>query len=162
LRFVYICQIMFGQGRSSSDLNTMPVFRHEIVIQRPIDAVFAAVADVHTHPKWQAGLLETESRGGAPGVGETGVEVRRMFGRVARFPYEITRFEPPQAWGFRALDGPIRPSAVLHFKSTPSGTLVTSHLTVPGVAGWLLGPLMLRQQRRNYQCLKTLLETGKL
>lgn len=61
----------------------------------------------------QAGLLEADAKKGALGVGERGAEVRRLFGRVARFPYEITHFEPPCTWGFCVLEGPVRPSAVL-------------------------------------------------
>jgi uncharacterized protein YndB with AHSA1/START domain len=140
----------------------MPVFRHEVIIERPIDVVFAAVADVNTHPKWQAGLIETDSKHGVPGAGEQGVEVRRMLGRAMRFPYEITHFDPPHTWGFRALEGPIRPSAVLSFRATGLATAITSELTMPGVAGWLLGRIMLRQQKSNYRQLKALLEAGKL
>jgi hypothetical protein len=85
-----------------------------------------------------------------------------MFGRSIKFPYEITRFERPKVWGFRALEGPIRPSAVLCFERTHSGTTISSHLTISGPAGWLLGPFLLKQQKRNYRKLKTLLEAGKL
>jgi len=159
---LYLQLLDHVRHRRTGCRNVMPVFRHEILIKRPVDAVFAAVADVHSHPQWQAGLLETHAPGGALGLGEKGVEVRRLFGRVARFPYEITHFDPPHTRGFRTLDGPIRPSARLGFKSGQTGTTITSELTVPGLAGWLLGPLMLRQQRRNYQRLKTLLEAGKL
>jgi uncharacterized protein YndB with AHSA1/START domain len=140
----------------------MSVYIHEVFIERAVDAVFAAVANVNTHPQWQAGLVETQAKAILPRAGERGVEVRRILGRVVRFPYEMTHFEPPRTWGFRALEGPIRPSAVLSFRATGLGTTVSSRLTIPGLAGRLLGPLMLRQQRRNYQRLKTLLEAGKL
>ena len=140
----------------------MPVFRHEVFIERPVDAVFAAVADVHSHPKWQAGLVETEAQAAVPRVGEKGFEVRRMLGRAVKFPYEITDFDPPHCWGFRVLEGPIRPSAVLLFEASGSGTVVSSQLTIPGLLGWLLGPMMLRQQKRNYQRLKALLEADKI
>lgn len=140
----------------------MPVFRHDIIINRPIESVFAAVADVHTHPKWQAGLLRSEAASATPGLGEGGSEVRRIFGRAVKFPYQIAHFEPPKVWGFRAVGGPIRPSAALYFQSTPLGTLITSHLTVPGPAGWLFGPAMLRQQKSNYRMLKMLLEDGNI
>ena len=140
----------------------MPVFRHKIFIERPIDRVFAAVADVSTHPKWQAGLIQTQAKDHLPRAGEKGIEVRRMLGRQMRFPYEITQFEPPSAWGFRATEGPIRPSAALSFQVTGDGTTITSRFTIPGVGGWLLGPILLRQQKRNYRRLKELLETGEL
>jgi uncharacterized protein YndB with AHSA1/START domain len=140
----------------------MPIFRHELYVERPIEAVFAAVADVHTHPKWQMGLIEADAKEGALGVGEKGVEVRRIFGRSVRFHYEITHLEPLDSWGFRVLEGPILLSALLRFKSTEVGTSIASQLTISGVVGWLLGPIMLHQQKRNYQRLKALLETRKL
>jgi hypothetical protein len=69
----------------------MPVFQHEILINRPVEAVFAAVADVNTHPNWQAGLIKAKASHGILRLGEKGAEVRRMFGRSITFPYEITR-----------------------------------------------------------------------
>jgi hypothetical protein len=140
----------------------MPIFRHELYVERPIEAVFAAVADVHTHPRWQSGLIEADAKGGALGVGEKGAEVRRIFGRSVRFHYEITHFELPHSWGFRVLEGPLLLSALLHFKSTGVGTSIASQLTIPGIAGRLLGPIMLHQQKHNYQRLRVLLETRKL
>ncbi|HEX5226456.1 MAG TPA: SRPBCC family protein [Bryobacteraceae bacterium] len=140
----------------------MPVYSHEVFIARPIDAVFAAVADVNTHPKWQAGLVETHGKAVPPRVGERGTEVRRMLGRRMEFPYEITHFEPPHRWGFRALRGPIRPAAVLTFRANGSGTMVRSEFQIPGLPGWLLGPILLRQQKRNYQELKSLLKAERL
>jgi uncharacterized protein YndB with AHSA1/START domain len=116
----------------------VPVFRHAIVINCPVEAAFAAVADVHTHPRWQSGLLKTEAEGTVAHPGARGVEIRKLFGRVARFPYEITVFAPPRRWGFRALDGPVQPSAVLTFEPIENGTRVSSELTVPGALGWIL------------------------
>ena len=140
----------------------MAAFRHEIYIKASIDAVFAAVANVREHPKWQSGLVETAVNSPVPRAGERGIEVRRLLGRTSRFPYEITYFEPPHKWGFRALEAPIRPAAVLSFKTTGVGTTITSDLVIPGILGWLLGPMLLRQQKRNYVKLKALLETGAL
>ena len=139
----------------------MAVFRHEILIARPIDVVFAAVADVTSHPRWQEGLLHTQVEGDShTHVGARGVEVRQMFGREVRFPYEITVYNPPSTWGFRALEGPIRPAAVLSFNSQNGKTLITSELTVPGLLGSFFGRLLVSQQRRNYTQLKALLESG--
>ena len=83
-----------------------------------------------------------------------------MLGREMRFPYEIAVYSCPSAWGFRVLEGPLRLSAVLSFAAEPGGTRVASELTIPGVLGRLLGPLMVAQQRRNYARLKELLEGG--
>jgi uncharacterized protein YndB with AHSA1/START domain len=129
----------------------VPAFRHIAFIARPIEIVFAAVADVRTHPQWQAGLLRTELEPDSPmGVGTRGVEVRQLFGRTSRFPYEITVYDPPHAWGFRALAGPLRPSAVLAFSSRNQGTFIESELIIPGVFGFLLGRALLSQQQTIY------------
>lgn len=141
----------------------MPIFRHQVFIARPIEAVFAAVANVQTHPRWQAGLLRTTADDpGVAGVGARGAEVRRLFGREVRFPYEITHYEPSHVWGFRALEGPVRPAAVLTFSTQNDGTHIESVLTIPGLLGFLAGRVLLAQQQRNYMRLKELLETGEL
>ena len=141
----------------------MSLLRHEIVIAQPVERVFAAVADVTTHPKWQEGLFRTETVGGTPAsVGARGVEVRRMFGREFRFSYEITIYAPPHAWGFRVVEGPVLLSAVLSFTSRDQGTLVQSELQIPGLLGPFVGRALLMQQRRNYARLKRMLEDRSL
>ncbi len=85
-----------------------------------------------------------------------------MLGREMRFPYEIAVYSAPRTWGFRVLEGPLRLAATLSFTSRGDGTLVESELSIPGALAHLLGPLMLRQQRRNYARLKELLEDGEL
>jgi uncharacterized protein YndB with AHSA1/START domain len=140
----------------------MPTRLHSIRIARPPSAVFAAIADVTTHHRWQAGLVRSEPDGNSHTVGARGAEIRRFFGREVRFPYEITVYEAPGRWGFRALGGPVRPEAVLALEVRDDGTCVTSRLTVPGLLGWLVIGAMLRQQRKNYRTLKQLLETGSL
>ena len=77
-----------------------------------------------------------------------------------RFPYEITVYEAPRRWGFRALGGPVRPEAILTLEASEDGTCVTSRLSVPGLLGWLLISSMWRQQEKNYRALKQLLESG--
>jgi uncharacterized protein YndB with AHSA1/START domain len=140
----------------------MATFRHEIFIKSPIEKVFATVADTGTHSRWQGGLLRSEGEGNQQRVGARGVEVRRIFGRGARFPYEINVDGPPREWGFRALDGPVRPSAALTFNGQNDGTLVKCELTIPGILGFLFGGALLAQQQKNYARLQELLETGLL
>ena len=141
----------------------MATFRHEIYVARPPQAVFEAVADVRTHSQWQAGLRASEGEAlDARYAGARGVEVRKILGRLVRFPYEITAYEPPGRWGFRALNGPVRPAAVLSFIAEGEGTRIESELTVPGLIGRLVGRVLLAQQRRNYARLKQLLEGNEL
>jgi uncharacterized protein YndB with AHSA1/START domain len=141
----------------------MAVFHHQITINRPIEAVFAVIADASTHPQWQEGLIRTDAQPNTNvQVGTHGVEVRKMFGREVRFPYEIIAFDPPHKWGFRALAGPVRPSAILNLSSQNGSTLVESELTVPGLLGSFMGRMLLSQQESNYKRLKEMMEAGKL
>jgi len=140
----------------------MPTRSHSIHIRRLPPIVFAAIADVATHYRWQAGLVRSESDGDPHVVGSSGAEIRRFFGREVRFPYEITVYEAPRRWGFRALGGPVRPQALLTLEAESDGTRVTSRLTVPGLLGGLVIGPMLQQQLKNYQTLKRLLETNSL
>jgi len=106
--------------------------------------------------------VRSECDGHSHVVGASGAEIRRFLGLEVRFPYEITVYEAPRLWGFRALGGPVRPQAVLTLEAESDGTRVTSRLTVPGLLGWLVIGPMLQQQRKNYQTLKRLLETDSL
>jgi hypothetical protein len=137
----------------------VPHFQHQIFVASPPHDVFEVIADVTTHPQWQQGLLRSELLGDDPvGTGQKGVEVRRILGLELRFPYQITVYSPPRAWGFRVLKGPLRLAAKLTLKSERSGTLIESDLHLPGLLGWLLGRSMLSQQRDNYIRLKSLVE----
>lgn len=139
----------------------MPTFHHEILIASPIETVFATLADVKTHAQWQEGLLRSEGdEQDYAHVGAKGFEVREMFGREVRFPYEISVYESSQRWGFRTLSGAVRPSAIISLSSQKDGPLIQSELTVPGVLGFLLGPMLLSQQRKNYVRLKHSLEVS--
>jgi|SRR6185369_15066060 len=135
--------------------------RHHIIrIAAPRATVFETIADVASHHRWQKGLLRSECGENARSVGARGAEVRRMLGREIRFPYEITVYEPPARWGFRAIGGPIRPEAVIELHADNEGTRVESKLTVRGALGWLVIGSMVRQQQRNYAELKRLLEAA--
>ena len=74
---------------------------------------------------------------GEIGVGTRGVEVRRLFGREFRAPFDITRHEPPNRQDFHTTGGPIRPDGVLHCESVGKATKVTYEFQLGGAMGWL-------------------------
>ncbi len=140
----------------------MPSRVHQVHVSAPVDAVFEAIADVESHHDWQEGLLRSECEGDPRVAGAKGVDVRRLFGREFRFPWEITVYDPPRRWGFRALGGPVRPQALLELEPDAEGTRVTNTLTIPGPLGWLaIGPLH-RQQQIDHRVLKQRLESAAL
>src|SRR5215475_7499062 len=106
---------------------------HEIQIAAPPAKVFEALANVHTHPLWQQGLVRTRADADQPTVGQHGAEFRKMLGREMRFAYEITAFEPGKAWSFKATSGPVRPQVRVELSESNGGTRMVSHMEVPGI-----------------------------
>jgi hypothetical protein len=84
--------------------------RESIVVNRPCAGTFAYLADPTRRHEWQPQVARTEMLGeGEVGAGTQAVEVRRMFGREVRVPFEITRHEPPSRQDSRTTGGPVRP-----------------------------------------------------
>lgn len=143
----------------------MPAHHHtvQVHIGRPVDDVFAAVADPNTHPLWQSQTIRTETSDPAPlNVGARVTDVVRMFGREMSMTFEVTESDPPHAVSIRMTSGPIRPVNRMTFSSHNDGTLLESETTIPGMMGFLMGRGVISGQRRNLQKLKELLEAGEL
>ena len=67
-----------------------------IVVDRPIEQVFAFLADGENDKKFSPRILEmSRTPDGPVGVGTVWVSTARDLGRTARHEIEITEFEPP-------------------------------------------------------------------
>jgi uncharacterized protein YndB with AHSA1/START domain len=67
----------------------MPRIEASIIIKRPVDRVFAYVADVNSWPQWQPTLLEVKHAiGPRTGVGANFIGMGRVMGR--RWPWNLT------------------------------------------------------------------------
>jgi uncharacterized membrane protein len=74
-----------------------------IVIERPVEQVFAFLADLENAPKWQSGLTDsTKLTDGAIGVGTKFREVIRIVGRPVETVCEITAYEPGRRMQFKS------------------------------------------------------------
>lgn len=86
----------------------MITFENEIVINRPVEVVFAAVTDIAGWRRWQPGLLESrQTTSGPVGVGTQAVTVRVNFGRRFQIRVDVTEFVPNHRLAFRSVSGPI-------------------------------------------------------
>ena len=113
----------------------MPSAQRSIVIQRPIEDVFAFVADGANAPRWRSGVLDVEHVAGK-GVGETWRQgVKGPGGRRIAADYEITAWEPPQHLAFRAIAGPVRPTGEYRLEAEEGGTRLAFSLAAE-VTGW--------------------------
>lgn len=118
----------------------MPSAERSITINRPVDAVFAFVADGTKAQRWRPAVLDVERIGG------TGLEatyrqgVKGPGGRRIAADYEVYDVEPNRRIAFRTIAGPVRPTGEYRFDEEPAGTCVTFSLAAQ--LGWLKGLLI--------------------
>lgn len=101
---------------------------HSVTIDRPVDAVFAYVADGEKCPEWRPGVLDIRRTAG-DGVGATYAQgVKGPMGRRIAADYEITQFEPGRRIEFQTVAGPVRPHGRYDFEAAGTGTRLTFSL----------------------------------
>lgn len=136
-------------------------------VDRPAAEVFAYATDPTRFAEWQSGVVEGHlDDDGPPRVGAKCVTTRRIGGTARPTTAELSHIDPPEAWGVRGIDGPIR--ATVDLTVTPR-TEATCTLTIRidfeghGI-GKVLVPLLVRRQARremptNVENLKRRLES---
>jgi uncharacterized protein YndB with AHSA1/START domain len=136
------------------------------VIDRPIEDVFAFVADIEQFPKWESNFLEaTKTSDGPVGVGTSYHCKLKVPGRRVESTLVVTEYVPNDRMAFRG-DQPsfARPVGSFAFERADGGTRVTLYPR-PQFGGVmkLLEPLMAGYVRRNaaghVRRLKELLES---
>jgi uncharacterized protein YndB with AHSA1/START domain len=140
------------------------------VIGRPVDDVWAFVADPHNEPTWHTDILdirpEADPSGQLPSrwdLGSRWLVTVQFMGRK-QYVVEITGLEPNRRVEITTQTGPMRPIATYRFKPANGGTRFTRHVDLPiHGAMRLLAPLVRRNAAsRNagfVQNLKEHLET---
>jgi uncharacterized protein YndB with AHSA1/START domain len=135
-----------------------------IVINRPLEEVFAFVAQGENWSQWAAELVETTKTSEGPlAVGTTYTHVAQMLGRRIENGYQVTEYEPNRRVSMKATSGPIPADTDLRFESVDAGTKVTlrAQAEIGGVfklAEPIVARIMGRQQDANFANLKDLLE----
>lgn len=137
-----------------------------IIIDRPIEEVFAYVSDLRHAPEWQTGLLEVRrTTDGPPGPGTKYAFVRKFLGRKLEASNEFIAYEPNALVTFRTTSGPMPVEASYRFEPTAVGAKVTCTIEMrPGGFSSLAEPLIAASVRREMEAefgyLKDLLENG--
>jgi uncharacterized protein YndB with AHSA1/START domain len=136
-----------------------------VIVQRPVEEVFAFVADQTNGPRWQSGLLEVRRITGEPiGLGTKHTAVRKFMGRRLEATNEYVVYEPNKEVTFKGTAGSAEFQHSYLTKSTAEGTVVTSRMEMEskGLFG-LAEPLINRSLRREFATslgeLKDLLES---
>ena len=141
---------------------------HTVVIERPVEEVFAFATDPNNDTLWQSTSLETEQTSEGPvGVGTTFRNTTKFLGRRIESTYEITENEPPHKQCIRITSGPIPGSGCYLFEPTDDGSTRFTQTFEAEVGGFfrlaepLVGRAIRRQQETDMATLKDLLEAGE-
>jgi len=136
-----------------------------VVIDRPIQQVFAYVTDQTNTPSWQAGLLEVHRTTSGPiGVGTKHTFVRSFMGRRMQADNEYVAYEPDKLVTFRTTSGPPMTASYV-FDAEPNGTRLTSRVELHGAGFFGLLDTVIwaglrREMKAALPALKALLEGG--
>lgn len=126
-----------------------------IIINRPIEEVFAFVTDIRNSSLWDSGLVDIQQTPQSPlGMGTRITEVRKFLGRKMETNSEVVEYEPPTKYTRKGTGGPFPITGSLTFEPTAEGTKLTWIFKMqPGGFFALAEPLIARS-------LKKALESG--
>ena len=139
---------------------------HEIVIERPLDEVFAYVADPANVPEWQSGVVSTtKTSGESMGTGVRWREVRNFLGRRVQATLEATEYETGRLFALKTVSGTVAIDIRHLFEPFDGGTRIRVLAEGnPGRLGRLGGRFVRRaaerELRADFARLKHLLEGG--
>jgi uncharacterized membrane protein len=142
----------------------MDTVENRIEIRRPVETVFAFVADGHNNPQWQEAFKEVQvTPDGPPMVGTKMKAVASFLGVKFEPTAEITALEPNRSFSFKGTSGPATIEGTFRFEPAGEGTLVSSSFQVePGglfkVAGSIFASQFKKQTDADLQRLKAILE----
>lgn len=131
----------------------------QVVINRPIEDVFAYVIDLNNLTQWDTGVLEAEYTSEDPiGVGTTYRHVIQFLGRRLETEGKVIEFEPNKKISYKSESGPGSGEVYIAFETTNGDTRVTQRIKAEfGGLFKLAEPIVFRSmQRQNEASLATL------
>jgi carbon monoxide dehydrogenase subunit G len=143
----------------------MGSFENTVTIRRPVDDVFAFLADFENVPRWNYAIVETRKVSPGPvGVGTTYRQTRSV-PRSSEEAFEVIVFEPSSRLEVQGDLGAFRAKVSYALEPTGSGTRLTNAVEL-GSSGLLalVGPLATSRVNHavaaNLETLKQILEGG--
>ena len=128
-------------------------FEATVVIDRPIDEVFAFLADGENDKKFSPRVLEiAKTTDGPPGVGTVYASTVKDAGMKTQREFELTQVEPPSRirWAERSKNAVTAPEGGYDLAREGSGTRLRVYNVLEGHGlGKLIAPLALRAARRG-------------
>jgi len=124
-----------------------------IVINRPVEEVFAVLSNVENNSKWSSAFLEAKQTSAGPiGVGTTWRVVQKALGQRIEGEVEVTEYEPNQKWAQKSKSGPFPVEVWQTYEPVAGGTRVSIVLEAePGGFFKLAEPLLKAMLKRNIE-----------
>jgi Polyketide cyclase / dehydrase and lipid transport len=145
---------------------TMATFQNTLTIQRPVEDVFAFLADFENIPTWNYAIVETKKTSPGPvGVGTSYRQLRSMPDRREE-GFEVTVFEPASRLEVHGDIGPFTATISYLLAPVGDGTQLINVVELESASGplRLLAPLATSRVKAavaaNLNTLKKLLEAG--
>jgi carbon monoxide dehydrogenase subunit G len=138
-----------------------------IVINRPVEEVFAFLSDLENNLKWRSGMIEAKKTSAGPiGVGTTYRMSNNFFGRRAEGEAVVTEYEPNRKYATMNKSG-LRIKTQRMFEPFEGGTRVTFSVeTELGGIFKLVEPFLAKVGKRRLEAdavmVKELIESGGL
>lgn len=136
-----------------------------IVINRPVEAVFAFVTEMNSVPRWAPVQSIRALEEGPVRVGATYVQVVDIMGKPVEIATEVTDYQPPRSFAFKSVSGPLPLTSTFTF--VPSQDNTSTNLLLVGeaepggalkFAGPFLNNMVKKQIDDQLTALKRLLE----
>jgi carbon monoxide dehydrogenase subunit G len=137
---------------------------YSVTINRPIEDVFAFIADGERCPEWRPGVIDIKRISGE-GVGTKYAQrVSGPMGRRIAADYEVTVFQPSSWLEFETTTGPARPHGRYDLAAVAGGTRLTFSLDaqLTGLRKLLMGSMVQKtmdSEVRNLDNAKRILES---
>ena len=137
---------------------------YSVTINRPIEDVFAFIADGERCPEWRPGVIDLKRISGE-GVGTKYAQgVSGPMGRRIAADYEVTVFQPSSRLEFETTTGPARPHGRYDLAAVAGGTRLTFSLDaqLTGLRKLVMGSMVQKtmdSEVRNLDNAKRLLES---
>ena len=114
----------------------MAYYRALLDVRRPVDEVFAYLADFSNTEEWDPGVVSAKKRGDGPVTTGTQFEVvSRFLGQELPLDYQIVQYDPPSRVVLEAENENLRSVDTITFEKTARGTRLTydANLTLKGI-----------------------------
>ena len=144
----------------------MVTVEETIVIERPIEEVFAYLTDPARIPEWQSSALEARLEDDGPmRAGSTVIEERKFLGRRMKSTMQVLEHEFPHRFRIKTSSGPVQFEVTNTLSTAERGTHISAVLEgEPGgffrVAEPLVARAVARELRNNLETLKDVLEAA--